>query len=60
MNADYTYDVFYNPTQINHKMDQRLMKELSEHLSSLLNSQAVNLGKMEDAGTCSLLNEPRW
>lgn len=52
MSADYTYDVFDHPAQIHHKVSQRLMKELSGHLSSLLNPQAIHLEQVEDAGTC--------
>lgn len=52
MSADYSYDLFDNPSQIHNEVNQRLITELSDHLSTMLDPGAIDLAHMENAGTC--------
>jgi glycine/D-amino acid oxidase-like deaminating enzyme len=52
MSADYTYDIFDAPSAIRPGVNERLMTELSQHLSLLLNTEVIDATHFDHAGTC--------
>ncbi|WP_231748240.1 FAD-dependent oxidoreductase [Burkholderia sp. ABCPW 14] len=57
MSADYTYDVFDEPSAIRSTVSDRLMRELTEHLGRLIDPDIIDpdiidAGHYQHAGTC--------
>ncbi|EBN2841855.1 FAD-dependent oxidoreductase [Salmonella enterica] len=52
ISADYTYDVFKKTSEITKEVNSQLIKEISEHVNFLLDSEVIDSSDFKDAGTC--------
>ncbi|MDN7671427.1 FAD-dependent oxidoreductase [Burkholderia oklahomensis] len=52
MSADYTYDVFDEPSAIRSTVSDRLMRELTEHVGRLVDPDVIDASHGQHAGTC--------